>query len=79
MGIHPLRAYRESQNPPLSSADLARFLGVGRPTLHRWEHGQRRIDSSLVPMIAEKTGIPARDLRPDLFEEHEKLFGEAAQ
>jgi len=76
---HPLSAYRKSQVPPLSEAELARKLGVGRPTVHRWENGTRKIDSSLVPMVSEITGIPAKELRPDLIEEHEKLFGEAAQ
>jgi transcriptional regulator with XRE-family HTH domain len=64
--IHPLRTYRESQEPPLSQADLARRLGVGRPTLHRWETGARKPDVRLLPTITEKTGIPARELRPDL-------------
>lgn len=77
--VHPLTAYRIAQEPPLSEADLARKLGVGRPTLNRWESKKRKIDPSFIPMITEKTGIPAKELRPDLIEEHEKIFGEAAQ
>lgn len=64
--IHPLKAYRDSQEPKLSQADLARLLGVGRPTVHRWETGTRKPDVELLPTITEKTGIPARELRPDL-------------
>lgn len=77
--VHPLTAYRTSQEPPLTEADLARKLGVGRPTIHRWENFKRKIDTALLPRITEKTGIPAKELRPDLIEEHEKLFGEPAQ
>lgn len=67
-GIHPLRAYRERQDPPLSQAGLAREIGVARATVHRWENGDRSIDTDLVPQISEKTGIPAKELRPDLAE-----------
>ena len=64
--IHPLRAYRKRQQPPLSQAGLARDLGVTRVTVHRWENGDRSIDPGLVPSVSEKTGIPATELRPDL-------------
>jgi transcriptional regulator with XRE-family HTH domain len=77
--IHPLRAYREKCQPPLSRAALADQLGVGRPTLFRWESGSRKIDESLLPHVSKTTGIPAKELRPDLFEQSEKLFGEQPQ
>jgi transcriptional regulator with XRE-family HTH domain len=77
--IHPLKAYRETQTPKLSQAGLASKLGVARLTVLRWETGERKIDPSLVPAVAEKTGIPAKALRPDLAERLEKLFGEVAQ
>lgn len=44
------------------------MLGVARLTVLRWENDQRRIDASLLPTITEKTGIPAKALRPDLAE-----------
>lgn len=75
--IHPLRTYRKSHNPVLSQADLARALGVSRLTVTRWETGERKIGPSKIPVVTKKTGIPAKELRPDLIEEHEKLFGEA--
>lgn len=78
-GIHPIKVYRETQTPKLSQADLARKLGVARLTVLRWETGERKIGPSLIPAVTKKTGIPAKDLRPDLIEEHEKLFGGAAQ
>lgn len=77
--IHPLKAYRETQTPRLSQAGLASKLGVARLTVLRWETGERKIDPSLIPTVTERTGIPAKELRPDLLEKHEKLFGEAAQ
>jgi transcriptional regulator with XRE-family HTH domain len=69
---HPLKAYREAQSPPLSQAALAKQLGVDRVTVARWEIGKRRIDTSSLPEISAKTGIPAKELRPDIAE----LMGE---
>lgn len=63
--IHPLTRFREAQDPPWSRAKLAAALGVQRPTVHRWEKGERQIDKDLVPVVSEKTGIPRRELRPD--------------
>lgn len=63
---HPLTTFRESQEPKLTQPDLARLLGVGRSTVYRWETGDRKPDVELLPRITEKTGIPARELRPDL-------------
>lgn len=66
MGTHPLTAYRNRQSPPLTKAALARELSVSKTTVARWEEGVRKIDADLVPRVAEKTGIPARELRSDL-------------
>lgn len=63
---HPLKTYREANS--LSQPDLARILGVRRSTVHRWESGERKIKQTLIPTISEKTGIPAKELRPDLSE-----------
>lgn len=81
---HPLTNYRASQNPPLSMADLASLLGVVRSTVFRWEKFQRVIDEEILVSVSTKTGIPAKDLRPDLFEKSEQLTrifsgGEGAQ
>lgn len=64
--IHPLRAFREQQDPPLSQDKLAGMLGVSRVAVTRWELGQRNIDAVLIPIIVEKTGIAPAVLRPDL-------------
>jgi transcriptional regulator with XRE-family HTH domain len=77
--ISPLRTYRQSQQPKLSQEALAQRLGVTRLTVTRWESGARKIDPGLVPLVAEKTGIPAKDLRPDIVEKHLEIYGGAAQ
>jgi len=77
--IHPLKTYRETRTPKMSQAELAERLGVARLTVLRWENGDRKIGPSIIPAVTKETGIPAKELRPDLIEEHEKLFGEPAQ
>jgi transcriptional regulator with XRE-family HTH domain len=72
--IHPLAAYRNSQNPRLSQKALAEILGKDRVTIHRWETWKRKPGKDDLPIIQEKTGISPRDLRPDLVE----LIGDAA-
>ncbi len=67
---HPLEAYREAQQ--LSRFDLAKRLGISPVTLFRWEKGTRQPNPDKLSDITEKTGIPAKELRPDLAE---KLAG----
>ena len=65
----PLKAlteYREQRG--WTPAELARFLGEHRTTVHRWEAGARRIGRNKLEHVSEKTGIPKRELRPDLAE-----------
>lgn len=69
MERQPLKAltdYRVKQG--WTFADLARFLEECRPTVHHWETGARKIGRKKLERIAEKTGIPKRELRPDLAE-----------
>lgn len=77
--ISPLKTFRQKHEPKLSQAALAAQLGVTRLTVTRWESGARKIDPDLVPLVAEKTGIPAKELRPDIVEKHLEIYGEAAQ
>jgi len=67
---HPLKAYRETAQ--ISQEEFAHRLGVGRSAVARWETGARKIETSLIPKISAMTGIPAKELRPDLAE----LMGE---
>jgi transcriptional regulator with XRE-family HTH domain len=65
---HPLIAYRNSFTPPKSQEDLARELSVSRNTVNRWEKDRRKIDPEILQRVAKHTGIPPRELRPDLAE-----------
>lgn len=62
---HPLTAYRARNNRQTQEA-LGAEIGVTGVTVSRWETGQREIDVDLLPKVVEVTGIPARELRPDL-------------
>jgi transcriptional regulator with XRE-family HTH domain len=74
---HPLQNYRLTQNPVMSRAELARRLEVARITITRWETREQKPDEKLLKRIEEVTGIPAKELRPDLIEKHEEIFGVA--
>jgi transcriptional regulator with XRE-family HTH domain len=63
---HPLRAFRKKEG--ISQERLAELLGVSRATVIRWESGKASPRPADLPAISEKTGIPARELRPDLAE-----------
>lgn len=66
MGSHPLKVFREAQDPPLTKAKLAALLEVSRALVTRWESGERQPGRELLPRIAERTGIRPAELRPDL-------------
>lgn len=63
-GAHPLRKYRLSQK--LTQEALGKELGVTGQTVWRWENGDREIGRDQLAKITKLTGIPARQLRPDL-------------
>lgn len=65
-GNHPLTEFRNNHQPKLSQGDLASMLGVARETVTRWESGTRKIDEKILPVVAARTKIPKRELRPDL-------------
>lgn len=65
-----LKDYRRSRG--ITQAQLADELGTTPMTVYRWEAGTRKIDKDRVPAVSAKTGIPTRQLRPDLAE----LFAE---
>lgn len=64
--IHPLKAFRQREG--LSQEAFAELIGVDRVTVARWETGQREIGKEHLPVVSAKTGIPRRELRPDLAE-----------
>jgi transcriptional regulator with XRE-family HTH domain len=61
---HPLAQWRKDNE--LSQEAFAKQIGVKRTTVARWETGTRKIDQARLSKISKKTGIPARQLRPDL-------------
>jgi DNA-binding XRE family transcriptional regulator len=75
----PLTNYRKREG--LTKADLARRLEKPKSIVHRWESGARKIGVDELPNVVAKTGIPARELRPDLVEQTDtlqKIFSEAS-
>lgn len=66
--IPQLKSFRSSATPKLSQRAAAESVGVARETWARWESGISKIDAELLPTVSEKTGIPKRELRPDLAE-----------
>lgn len=73
--VHPLKAWRDRQDPPLTLDEAAKQFGVAKSTVSRWETGARDLEEDYLRSVSEKTGIPAAVLRPDLAE----LFQPAAQ
>jgi len=59
---HVLTSYRNGR----SQVWLAKQLRVTKATVSRWESGRRKIAINLLPKVARITGIPKKDLRPDL-------------
>jgi transcriptional regulator with XRE-family HTH domain len=72
---HPLKIFRNKQEPRLSQGRLADQLGVWRTTVARWETGKQKVDRKLLPKVTEATGISPAELRPDLAD----LFKESAE
>ncbi len=66
--IHPLKAFRDSHDPPLTQEQLAERLGVSKVSVSRWETGERKPEPELLPAISAETGVSAAQLRPDLAE-----------
>lgn len=65
----PLKAlsdWREREG--LNKARAAAKLDVPRATYFRWEKGARKIGLGSLPKVQQITGIPMRELRPDLAE-----------
>ena len=66
---HPLKVlanWREAAEK--TQADLAKDLEVAVMTVSRWETGDRKIGVKTLPEVSRVTGIPKRELRPDLAE-----------
>lgn len=55
---HPIKAYRETQTPPMSQEEFGKLVGVTSITVSRWETGTRGIHRNYWEPISAKTGIP---------------------
>lgn len=55
--MHPLRAYRLAQDPPLSQSELARRVGTTEATISRIEHGQHMVRRALLVRLVAVTGL----------------------
>lgn len=64
--IHPVRAYRKAQEPPLPLHALAGDIGVTKATLSRIETGDMPLSIELAKKLSARTGIPMSRLLPDL-------------
>lgn len=65
----PLKAFRESQVPPMSQKAFGELLGVTPNTVYRWESGNRKVGTKKLQLIQSATGLEPRELRPDIFRE----------
>ena len=61
MSYHPLRQFRENQDPKLSQEQLAQLIKVTKATVSRWENGERFPERELWPVIKDVTGIGAEE------------------
>ncbi len=51
-----------------SQTELARRLGLSRQSINRWKsRGHGTIPRKYVSAVSEMTGIPRRELMPDIF------------
>lgn len=66
--VHPVRAYRLRQNPPVKLRELAKRLGTTTANLSRIETGKQAVSEGLLRKLVSETGISARIFRPDLAE-----------
>lgn len=64
--IHPLRTWRQDQS--LTQEEAAKLLNLKVPTLSRYETGRRVPSLGEAARLSKRTGIPWRNLRPDLAE-----------
>ena len=68
---HPLSKYREKHG--ITMVQLAKELGCGQPIISMIEAGTRMPSPVFALQIQKKTGIPFREMRPDLAD----IFGDA--
>jgi transcriptional regulator with XRE-family HTH domain len=73
-----IRAFRLSHSPRLSVEDLGNQVGRSKATISKIENGLQLPSPKVAKALSEITGIPAKELRPDLAEIME-INAEAAE
>lgn len=67
--VHPVRAYCLDSGKKLS--DLALEVKTSKATLSRIVNWHQPVSLDLLPELVRVTGIPAKELRPDVAEKFE--------
>lgn len=62
----PFARYRETTGK--TPEEMARLFKVNRATIFRWELGKPPIPVKRLEQAEKLTGIPRKELRPDIFE-----------
>lgn len=60
--VHPVRAFRLRQDPPLSQGALADLADTTAVTISRIENGQAFVRPRLLRKLIEVTGLQATDI-----------------
>jgi transcriptional regulator with XRE-family HTH domain len=63
-----IRAYRHRQTPRMTVKGLADQVGRSKATISKIENNLQLPSPKLAKALSEITGIPAKELRPDLAE-----------
>lgn len=66
--VHPIRVWRTSQKPKVTLEKLAKRLRTSEANLSRIETHKQPVTDDLLRLVVAATGVPARELRPDLAE-----------
>lgn len=67
--VHPMRAFRLRQEPPLSQATLAELAETSEATICRIENGQPYVRQPLLKRLMKITGLPAAEICNGVFSE----------
>lgn len=62
--IHPITRYRLKHNPPLSTWELAKKLGVSQNAIWMWENHKRFPRPAQLRLLRDRLGIDPIDLLP---------------
>lgn len=67
--LHPLRAWRKGQTPPMTLAALAEKLGTSKGNLSRIEAGNQPMSIDMARRARDVTGLSLSALLPEMARE----------